>query len=125
MSVNNLLHLGYRTNSDLYEDISSDSADSIREFIGCIANLKTQNKQKEVEKALAKGLPHFFDQRFNRLVARKSKTAFWSCLTEFAMVRERLLEGDYCVNDNLLLAISHEASLALMRYNQYVSIQGA
>lgn len=120
MSGNPLLQIGYRNNSGLYEDISSEAADSIREFIGCIANLKTQKEQIKVEEALAKGLPHFFDKRFNRLVALKSKTCFWSCGVEFDMVVFRLIDGDYCNNLELLGAIKHEARLALVRYNEYV-----
>jgi len=124
VSGNNLLRLGYRTDDSLYGDIPKEAADSIREFIGSIANLKTQKKQIEVERALCKELPHFFDQRFNRLVARKGQTIFWDCLDYFATVRFRLVCGDYCNDDNMLYAITHEAVLALTRYNQYVFQEG-
>lgn len=120
MSGQPLLNLGWRNDSTLWDDIPTEAVDSIREFVSCICNSKAQNIQKNVEEALLKGLPSFFDQRFNRPVARTGKTNFWSNLHWFAVVTFRILERGYCNDDVALMAIRHEAIQASMRYNQYV-----
>lgn len=122
MSGTNLLNLGWRNDDTLWDEIPREAADSIREFVGCIANSKTQNIQIEVEKVLMKSLPSFFDQRFNRPVARIGATSFWSYLTEFGLVTNRIAERGYCNDDLTLMAIRHEAIQASLRYNQYVGL---
>lgn len=120
MSGQTLLKLGWRNDSALWDDIPKEAADSIREFVSCISNSKAQNIQKDVEKVLLKSLPSFFDQRFNRPVARTGKTAFWSCLAWFGVITFRIAERGYCNDEVALMAIRHEAIQASMRYNQYV-----
>ena len=120
MSGQTLLKLGWRNDSALWDDIPKEAADSIREFVSCISNSKAQNIQKDVEKVLLKSLPSFFDQRFNRPVARTGKTAFWSSLAWFGVITFRIAERGYCNDEVALMAIRHEAIQASMRYNQYV-----
>ena len=120
MSGQTLLKLGWRNDSALWDDIPKEAADSIREFVSCISNSKAQNIHKDVEKVLLKSLPSFFDQRFNRPVARTGKTAFWSSLAWFGVITFRISERGYCNDEVALMAIRHEAIQASMRYNQYV-----
>ena len=124
MSGQTLLKLGWRNDSALWDDIPKEAADSIREFVSCISNSKAQNIQKDVEKVLLKSLPSFFDQRFNRPVARTGKTAFWSSLAWFGVITFRIAERGYCNDEVALMAIRHEAIQASMRYNQNVSRGG-
>ena len=118
MSGQTLLKLGWRNDSALWDDVPKEAADSIREFVSCISNSKAQNIQKDVEKVLLKSLPSFFDQRFNRPVARTGKTAFWSAAW-FGWLPLELLNEVIATMKWLSWRLGMKPSTS-MRYNQYV-----
>ncbi len=97
MSENTLLRLGWRNDSDLWEDINPEAVEPIREFISTIGSYKlTEQNVRNVEAWLKKNVSHFYDQRYNSNIPRFKLTNFWSHLGDFEKVANRLIRSDYC-----------------------------
>ena len=77
MSETTLLRLGWRNDSDLWEDISPEAVEPIREFIATIGSYKlTEENVRNVETWLKKNVSHFYDQRYNSNLPRLKLTNF-------------------------------------------------
>lgn len=97
MSENLLLKIGWRNDSDLWEDIKPEAVESIREFIASIGSYKlTEENVRNVEGWLKKNVNHFYDQRYNSNLPRFRLTNFWNHLGDFDRVVNRLIMNDYC-----------------------------
>ena len=97
MSEHTLLRLGWRNDSDLWEDINPEAVEPIREFIATIGSYKlTEQNVRNVEAWLKKNVSHFYDQRYNSNLPRFKLTNFWSHIGDFELIANRLIMNDYC-----------------------------
>ena len=123
MSETTLLRLGWRNDSDLWEDISPEAVEPIREFIATIGSYKlTEENVRNVETWLKKNVSHFYDQRYNSNLPRLKLTNFWSHLGDFEEVANRLIRSDYCnqngerVIQSMIISVSNTMRL----YNSFL-----
>ena len=123
MSGNLLLKIGWRNDSDLWDDIKPEAVDPIREFIASIGSYKlSEENVRNVEGWLKKNVSHFYDQRYNSNLPRFRLTKFWNHLGDFELVANRLIMNDYChqngatVVQSIMISVSNTMRL----YNSFL-----
>jgi hypothetical protein len=111
VSTKQLLRSGWRTDDSLWENITPEAKDSIREFVAAISSYRVSKKHEpSVEAWLKKSLPHFYDNRYNMPVPRFGNTPFWGNLHEFSVVSNRLIRSAYCDSETAnIVAVMQES----------------
>ena len=123
MSETTLLRLGWRNDSDLWEDISPEAVEPIREFVATIGSYKlTEENVRNVETWLKKNVSHFYDQRYNSNLPRLKLTNFWSHIGDFELIANRLIMNDYCNPGGEIVIQSMHVSVSntMRRYNSFL-----